>query len=276
MIQINNLQFRYPRKPQLFQGLDLQLEQGRIYGLLGKNGTGKSTLLKLIQGVLFPQQGAITVGGALSSDRKAAMLEDIFFLSEEYELPSIAIKAFVQAYGPLYPKYDNDKFNRLLEGFEVDARSKLSELSYGQKKKVLISFGLASNCRYLLMDEPTNGLDIPSKRQFRKAMLTEFRTDQIVIISTHQIRDLNQLLESVIIIEGGKILFNQSVAELEDKLTFETRLNAEVVAESLYTDRVAGGYLHLLPNTSGEPSEIDLEVLFNAVIEDQQKINAHF
>ena len=276
MINIENLHFNYSRKPQLFSGLDLQLHPGRIYGLLGKNGTGKSTLLKLIQGVIFPKAGHIEVDGHLSKARKPAMLQEIFFLTEEYELPSININNYLKAYRPFYPKFDEVKFYRLLEGFEIERNSKLTELSYGQKKKVLISFALATNCRYLLMDEPTNGLDIPSKRQFRKAMLTEFRDDQIVIISTHQIRDLNQLLESVVIIEGGKILFNQSVTALEDKLSFVTQLSAEPVADSIYVDRVAGGYLHVVPNVTGTPSEIDLEVLFNAVLVDQQTINAQF
>lgn len=276
MIHINNLHFNYSHKPQLFKGLNLDLEHGRIYGLLGKNGTGKSTLLKLILGTLFPKTGHITVASHPAKSRKPEMLQEIFFLSEDYELPAIRIEAYRKAYQPFYPKFDMEKFYRLLESFEIDKGSKLTELSFGQKKKVLISFALATNCRYLIMDEPTNGLDIPSKRQFRKAMLSEFRSDQIAIISTHQIRDLNQLLEAVIILEGGKILLNQSVSDLEDKLSFVTRLNADPVADSLYVDRVAGGYLHLVPNVTGEPSEMDLEILFNAVLEDQQKINAHF
>ena len=275
MIQIQNLKFNYRRKPQLFRDLHLTLEQGKIYGLLGKNGTGKSTLLKLIQGALFSREGALNVKGSSASERRPGILSDIYFLTEDYELPSVRIKDYVSAYRPFYPRFDSARFDELVEIFEVPKGVRLNEISFGQKKKVLISFALATGCQYLIMDEPTNGLDIPSKKQFRKAMLGGFKEDQVVIISTHQIRDLNQLLESVIIIDQGKILFHKTVSEMEEKLNFEMD-HTEHLDGSLYSERVAGGYLHLMPNAAGTPSEIDLEVLFNAVIEDQDKITAHF
>lgn len=276
MIQIQNLNFHYKKSQPLFQGLDLDLQPGKIYGLLGKNGTGKSTLLKLLIGALFPKSGRIEVKSKSSQDRLPKMLSDVFFLSEDYELPAIAIKSYLAAYAPFYPKFDRDYFWSLLEIFDLDKSASLGGLSYGQKKKVLISFAIATGCKYMLMDEPTNGLDIPSKSQFRKAMLSGFKEDQIVIISTHQIRDLNQLLENVIIIDSGMILFNEAVSTVEDKLSYTRSHTAESAESSFYTERVAGGYLNLVPNNSGEPSEVDLEILFNAVIQDRQALSAHF
>jgi len=266
MISIENLHFAYSRKKDLFDDLNLEMQEGKIYGLLGKNGTGKSSLLKLIIGVLFPKQGKITIDKYNSSDRHPDFLQDVFFLSEDYELPAISISDYVKANKPFYTKFDQAKFKEYLEMFEVDIDSNLQKLSYGQRKKALISFGIATNAKYLLLDEPTNGLDIPSKSQFRKVLLKGFRDDQIMIISTHQIRDLNQLIESVLIIENGKIIFKSDVFDLEEKLIFTKSLSEDPPQSTIYTESVAGGYIHIQANENGKASEVELEVLFNAVI----------
>lgn len=276
MIDIQNLDFYYSKKKPLFQNLDLNLYPGKIYGLLGKNGTGKSSLLKLLTGGLFPKSGHVKINNVYSGQRLPSLLEDIFFLSEDYEMPNISIKNYLSAYAPFYKKFDNKKFNELLDVFEIPIDNTLAKMSYGQKKKVLISFGIATQARFLLMDEPTNGLDIPSKSQFRKALLSGFKQDQTVIISTHQIRDLNQLIESVIIIENGKIIFNKDVVEIEDKLTFEKSLSTNTSSNAIYSEMIAGGYINIYPNRSDEISEIELEVLFNAIIKDKESINQLF
>ena len=273
MINIQNMHFSYSKGKSLFDEMNLQLNEGKIYGLLGRNGTGKSSLLKLITGVLFPKKGEITIDQFNSINRHPDFLQNVFFLSEDYELPAISIMSYVKANAPLYDKFDHSKFDELLQIFEVDETAILSKLSYGQKKKVLISFGVATNAKYLFMDEPTNGLDIPSKSQFRKVLLSGFREDQIVIISTHQIRDLNQLIESVIIIEEGKIILNQDVNSLEEKLTFHKSISETDSNDTLYSELMPGGYVHISPNKEGTISEVELEVLFNAVIKDSNSIN---
>ncbi len=275
MITIEKLNFAYSKKNPLFQDLELKLAPGKIYGLLGKNGTGKSSLLKLLTGSVFPKSGSIKIEDFNAPSRRPAYLEDVFFLSENYELPAISIDAFAKANGPLYSKFDALKFKSFVQLFEVDYNSNLEKLSYGQRKKVLISFAIATNARYLFLDEPTNGLDIPSKSQFRKALLSGFKDDQTVIISTHQIRDLNQLIESVIIIEKGQIIFNKDVFELEEKLFF-TRSLQETEEGSMYSEMMPGGYVHVFPNTTGDISEVELEVLFNAVIKNPSLFNQQF
>lgn len=266
MIQIENLDFWYTKKKPLFSKLNLRMTPGKIYGLLGKNGTGKSTLLKLLVGGLFPKQGTVRVGEYQAKNRQPEMLEDLYFLPEDMTHSAISIQAYENAYSGFYPKFDHQKFLELLSLFEVQLDSKLSDLSFGQRKKVMISFGLATNTKYLLMDEPTNGLDIPSKSQFRKALLRGFIEDQIVIISTHQIRDLNQLIETVIILDNGQVIFNQDVLDIEEQLLFTKSISEEALPELIYSEGIAGGYVHLQPNSTGEPSEVELEVLFNAVI----------
>jgi len=276
MIAISDLHFSYNKKQRLFQGLDLELQEGKIYGLLGKNGTGKSTLLKLINGVLFPDNGNIYVSSYTAMSRKPAMLEQIFFLSEEFHLPAITPENYIKAYSSFYPKFDKAKFEDILNTFEVPRGSKLSNLSLGQKKKMAIAFGLSTNCKYLLFDEPTNGLDIPSKSQFRKVIATGFREDQVVIISTHQIRDLSNLIESVIIIEDGKIIFSKDVFEVEEKILFTKSLSSEANADSLYSEMITGGYVHLHPNPDNEPSDVELEALFNAIISNKESLTKLF
>ncbi len=276
MINLEKLHFSYSAKKSLFADLDLELKPGKVYGLLGKNGTGKSSLLKLIVGAIFAKKGNCMVNGVASSDRDPNILSEIFFLSENYETPANSIKDFVSANGPLYPKFDQKKFFSFLEIFEIDRDSNLEHLSYGQRKKVIISFAIATNVKYLLLDEPTNGLDIPSKSQFRKALLSGFQEDQIVIISTHQIRDLNQLIESIIIIEDGKILFHKDVFELEEKLLFSKSLSDGNDADVIYSEMVPGGYIHIRTNPNNEPSEVELEVLFNAIIQNKTSFNQYF
>lgn len=273
MIAIQQLNFGYSKKQSLFTDLDLELAAGKIYGLLGKNGTGKSTLLKLIVGALFPKSGSVAIDNYSSMDRHPDMLNDLFLLPEDFSFPTVRINDFVRAYAPFYPKFDRSQFEGLLEIFEVDSDSNLGKLSFGQRKKVIISFGLATNARYLLMDEPTNGLDIPSKSQFRKAILKGFLEHQTMIISTHQIRDLNQLIEAVLIIDNGKIIFNQDVFEIEEKLYFSKSLREEDLPDLLHVESATGGYVHIQPNSGQRSSQVELEVLFNAVIQNPAAIN---
>lgn len=273
MIDIKNLTFSYTKKHKLFDNLSQSLVKGKIYGLLGKNGTGKSTLLKLINGVLFPKEGNISVADYDSSQRNPLMLKEIFFLSENYELPALKDSQFVKAYAPFYENFDHDQFNRNVEIFEIPKNRRLDKLSLGQKKKFIIAFGIATNAKYLLLDEPTNGLDIPSKSQFRKIIASGFSEDQIVIISTHQIRDLSKLIESVIIIDDGKIIFSKDLFEVEDKLLFTKSLSEQGEGNPIYSELLGGAYMHIYPNQQNDPSEVELEVLFNAILTKGETIN---
>ena len=193
MISIDNLSFAYKKKP-VFDGLNLEFKAGHVYGLLGRNGTGKTSLLRNIAGLLFPKKGSITVNGCTPSKRLPIFLEDVFMVPEEFYLPDIPIATYIKNYAPFYPRFDNDKFNKYISVFEIPADSTLQNMSYGQKKKVLLAFAVATNARVLLMDEPTNGLDIMSKSQFRKILAEALDEERCIIISTHQVKDLENLL----------------------------------------------------------------------------------
>ena len=201
MIDVSNIKFSYPGQSSLvFNDFSLRLEQNRIYGLLGKNGTGKSTLLYLIAGLLRPGRGTVTVDGAPATERRAEMLSEIFLVPEEFDLPKCRLNEYVRLNRTFYPRFSDDILSSCLSEFGLPENPNLQELSMGQKKKVFMSFALATCTKYLLMDEPTNGLDIPSKSQFRKVVAQSMTEDRTLIISTHQVHDVEQLLDHILIL----------------------------------------------------------------------------
>ena len=220
MINIQNIKFAYSREVVL-DGFSLQFDKGGIYGLLGKNGTGKSTLLYLMMGLLRPQNGIVTVDGIDTTLRRPEVLSEMFLVPEEYDLPAIALSAYVKAIKPFYPRYSEDLLKQCLANFEMSTDIILGQLSMGQKKKVYMSIALASNTRYLLMDEPTNGLDILSKSQFRKVVIEGMSEDKTIIISTHQVHDVELLLDHVCIIERNKVLLNEPLVEKDEPINLE-------------------------------------------------------
>lgn len=275
MVQIKNMSFGY-RKGRLFKELDLSLTPGNIYGLLGKNGAGKTTLLKIMSGLRLPQGGQVTVLGLDPAKRPAHLLEEICFISEDLHVPPISGDLFERIYAPLYPRFSATDFRAYLREFELDASKKLSELSYGQKKKFLLAFGLASRCRMLLMDEPTNGLDIPSKSQFRRLLARAGATDQVILISTHQVRDMENLIDPIIILDDGRIIFQQPLQEASRKLTAGLEREEPRDGSALYAEKSLGGWVVVREKSGGEETNIDLETLFNAVTTNREKVQALF
>ena len=273
MIQLQNLEFSYSKKASLLSNLTLQLEAGRIHGLLGKNGEGKSTLLKLISGLVFPTQGQIEVMGFEPEKRQPEMLQEIFFLPEELPQLTLSVENYEKVYAPFYPNFSSAQFNEYLKEFDVDLKnSMLNKLSHGQKKKVMIAFGLAANTKLLLMDEPTNGLDIPSKGQFRRMVASAVNEDRCLIISTHQVRDLDSLIDSIIIMDRHEIVFNEPVENITKKLLFKVADRNETDETVIYSEDSLRGLYQVKENTTGEESKLDIELLFNAIFTDKKRI----
>ena len=266
MIEIKNISFGYGGKfSSVFQDFSLSIESGRIYGLLGKNGTGKSTLLYLIAGLLRPSKGEISVQGLAPQRRLPETLQDIFIVPEEFELPKMSLEQYVRINAPFYPRFSWDDLRRNLRDFELSESLNLGALSMGQKKKVYMSFALATNTRLLLMDEPTNGLDIPAKGQFRKVVSSSMTDDRTILISTHQVGDVNVLLDYVTILEGSRLLANCSTAELAELLCFDQRPVGAPTDDALFAYPYIGGHLVVSANTEGVDTPLNLELLFNAV-----------
>lgn len=271
MIEIRDMSFGYTRE-MLFDHLDLVLEPGSIYGLLGKNGAGKTSLLKLIAGLRFPKTGKLSVLGHDPAKRPVHLLEDIFFMTEEFTVPPITPRVYASLYAPFYPKFDHALFVENLKEFELTEKKKLTEVSFGQKKKFHLAFGLATGARLLLLDEPTNGLDIPSKSQFRKLLAAACRDDRVILVSTHQVRDMQSLIDPIVILENGKIIFKQPMEEVTRRLTVRLEQTEPSGNGILFSDQVPGGWVVVRPNTGGEETHVDLESLFNTVIAKPGKV----
>ncbi|MFD1143493.1 ATP-binding cassette domain-containing protein [Larkinella insperata] len=276
MIELANLTFGYTPKKILYRDLDLSLRPGSIYGLLGKNGAGKSSLLRLMGGLLYPTAGTINVAGFIPRKREPAFLQEMYFIPEEIYLPSVSLNRFIDTMGPFYPKFSESQFRKYLVEFDVPPDQKLTAMSYGQKKKVIISFGLATNTQILIMDEPTNGLDIPSKSQFRKIVSSALAPERLMLISTHQVRDLDNLIDGIIIIDESEILLNHSLTDIGDRLMFGTLSSVTEADRVLYAEPSMRGYSVVMENLEQEDSRVDLERLFNAVVTNRDGIKNIF
>jgi ABC-2 type transport system ATP-binding protein len=275
MVTINELKFSYSKKQQpLFQDLTCELRPGSIVGLLGKNGAGKTSLLKLMIGLLRPTDGSVRVMGHQPSEREPSLLRDIYFLPEEFYQPGISIRNYVKANSGFYPRFDTELLHRLIGDFELPENKRLNQLSYGQKKKFLISFALSTKCRLLVLDEPTNGLDIPSKGIFRRVMAGSLDDDQLVIISTHQVRDVENLIDRVLMLENGRFIMQKNIYEISSKLHFATTSSPDDDENILYREAVPGGYKVITPQTNGE-SSVDIELLFNAISNGTEKMKEY-
>lgn len=261
MIKIRDLSFSYGNN-QVLKNISMELLDGRIYGLLGENGVGKTTLLTLLAGLKKPQSGSIDVDGMTPFNRQPSFLSGIFYLPDEVPSVRMTAKGFAEDKGLFWKGFDMDKFHEIMQVLEADASMRMDQMSYGQLKKTYISFALACNTRYLLMDEPTNGLDIPSKSQFRKAVSKYTSEDSTMLISTHQVRDLEAIIDPIIILDRKDVLLNASLDEISEKLYFD--YSSTIDEHALYSELIPGGCIQVLLNSSGEESKVNIEALFNA------------
>lgn len=266
MIHVQGLEFGYTRSRKVFRGLELELGQGSIMGLLGRNGEGKTTLLKLLTGQLLRQSGQLEVLGHDPKRRQVSFLQQVYLLPEEVAVPSISIAKFFEVNGAFYPSYDAALGRELLQIFSLSPEMNLKKISQGQKKKALIAFALALRVPLLLMDEPTNGLDIPSKSEFRRVLAQYTSEEQTIIISTHQVRDLEQIIDSVLVLEQGAIICQATVSEIASRLRFAPVQPGEA-SQPLYTEQSPLGLLGVFARDADEEAEdFSMELFFNALL----------
>ncbi len=273
MIEIKDLAFSYGKMP-ILKSITTTLEEGRIYGLLGENGVGKTTLLTLLCGLKKVCSGSITTDGENPFDRTPTLLQNQFYLPDEVLPVAMKAECFAKERGAFWPDYDHSKFLEIMKEFENDPAKKMNQMSAGQLKKTYISLALACGCKYIFMDEPTNGLDIPSKTQFRSAIMKYTSDDSTIVISTHQVRDLENIIDPIIILDRQDVLLNASVEEITSKLYFD--YGTQLHPESLYSEQLPGGFIQVYPNSTGEDSKINVEALFNAVHKNKELIKGMF
>lgn len=273
MIRIEKLGFSYGQVPVL-KNITMNLEPGKIYGLLGENGVGKTTLLTLLAGLKKPLQGSIDIDGSAPYSRTPQVLENQFYLADEMLPVPMKAAEYALITGEFWPNYKQDTFEEIMELFENTSDNKMSEMSTGQLKKTYISLALALGCKYLFLDEPTNGLDIPSKAQFRSALMKYTGEDSTIVISTHQVRDLENIIDPIIILDRQDVLLNASLEEISRKLYFD--YGTQLHPESLYSEQLPGGFIQVYPNAEGADSKVNIEALFNAVHHNKEFIKGLF
>ena len=307
MIKIENLKFSYGSK-SIFEGVSTELKPGMIYGLLGQNGVGKTTLLKLLAGLLKPQEGSCTIeipqsgaaqqggterqygaerqdGAAMQCGaaqparliphrRRPDFLEKVFYLPEDVVAPGVKIETYVKNTCSFYPNFSYEKFARIADEFKVETDCKFNKLSFGQQKKAFIAMALSMGTEVLLLDEPSNGLDIPSKIALRKSIAENITEEQTVIISTHQVKDLESIIDPIIILDHKGVLLNRSVEEISERLHFS--LSANECKEALYSQQQFNGFLTIKENLNGEETKPDLEALFNCCLSNKERIKELF
>lgn len=262
MIEIKNLAFSYG-KNDVLDNITMTLEPGCIYGLLGENGVGKTTLLTLLCGLKKPKGGSISVDGQTPSLRKPSLLGMQYYLPDEVAPVNLPANVWAKATGRFWSDFDMNKWEEVMGVFENETTHKMSQMSAGQLKKTYIAFALATNARYIYMDEPTNALDIPGKSQFRSAIMKYTAEDSTIVISTHQVRDLEDIIDPIIILDRKSVLLNATLQEVSEHLFFD--YGTTLQNDSLYTEQLPGGFIQVRPNATGAESKVSVEALFNTV-----------
>lgn len=277
MITFKDVCFSYRRNIPVLSNLSLQIEPGTVCGLLGRNGVGKSTMLYLTAGLLRPRSGQVLCNGYIPSDRQVNFLNDIFIVPEEFDLPPITLDEYVRINSVFYPKFNLDLMHSILEIFALPGNINLGALSLGQKKKAFLSFALACNTSILLLDEPTNGLDITAKRMFRAAITAAMTDDKTIIISTHQVYDVENILDHVVIADNNRILLNRPMIDIQTKLRFGYTQDPEQAKRALFSIPMPGGFnvVEFLDNPDRE-TEVNLETLFELTNSNPELINQLF
>lgn len=273
MIELKNISFSYG-KHSVLNNVTLQLQPGSIYGLLGENGVGKSTLLKILAGLLRAKNGTCTVNNFTPTKRQPSFLGSIYYLPEDFTGVDIEVETYAMQVGAFYPNFSTERFFKMIAEFDVNPKAKFTKLSFGQQKKAIISLALSLNTDVLLMDEPSNGLDIPSKVILRRMIAENVMENQLIIISTHQVRDLENLIDPIVILDREGILLNESIQQISEKLSFS--LESQRDTNSLYSEPALNGYMTVRENTIGIETAVDLEALFNATLANKKRIHSIF
>ena len=266
MLDIRNISFTYGKGNYVLNDFSFSISKGGVYGLLGRNGVGKSTLLYLIAGLLTPDRGEVLLNGDNTRRRHPSTLSQIFIVPEEFDLPAISLKRYVGLYAPLYPRFSYADMKRYLEMFELNDDINLGRLSMGQKKKAYMSFALACNTPILLMDEPSNGLDIPGKSAFRRVVSASASDERIIIISTHQVRDIDHILDHILVMSNSNVVLDASVSEITNRLSFLTTNEPSLIDRALFTMPSPEGWSIVVENIDNNDTDLNLETLFGFVL----------
>ncbi|OXS56342.1 ABC transporter ATP-binding protein [Cohnella sp. CIP 111063] len=231
MIELKYVDKRYPTSNALLYIHELKIGKGEVVGILGENGSGKTTLLKAIMGIGELQNGEITIEG----QPVVRQYERMAFITEEGGfLPNKTPLEYADFLSAFFPRFDRPYFEQLLERFELPTRRKARTFSKGQKMKLEMSAGLAKRPDYLLLDEPFVGKDVFSRRDSLKLMMSGLRGDETVLITTHLIDEIENVIDRAIVLHKGLIRADFRIDDLREEGRSLTDAMEEVRQSSPY------------------------------------------
>ena len=205
ILECKNLTKSYKKNVPVLQGLNLNIPAGRIVGLLGPNGCGKSTLIKLIAGLLQPNSGEITVGGLPVGENSKALIS--YLPERTYFNNRMKVSDLVTYFGEFYEDFDADRAYVLLADLNIDPKARLKTLSKGTKEKVQLILVMSRNAKLYLLDEPIAGVDPAAREYILSTIVSNYNPEASIIITTHLITDVEQVLDDFVFLGfGGKVL----------------------------------------------------------------------
>ncbi|MDY5805933.1 MAG: ABC transporter ATP-binding protein [Lachnospira sp.] len=214
IVQISGLNKSYGYK-QIIKDMNLNLEGGKIIGLLGPNGSGKSTLIKILGGVLKPDSGNVTIDGkqiGIDTKRIVSYLPERTYLS-----PSMKVREAISMFADFYEDFRTERAEEMLNRLNINLNDTIKSLSKGTREKVQLVLVMSRDALVYLLDEPMGGVDPAAREYILKTILSNYNENACVIISTHLISDVEKVLDQVLFIQNGNVILNSTVDEIRDE-----------------------------------------------------------
>lgn len=213
ILRCRNLGKRYGNHTAL-AGVDLDIPRGRITGLLGQNGSGKTTFMKLVSGLLVPSEGEVLVGGHRPGPESKKIVS--YLPATEYLPQWMTVENLLGFFRDFYEDFDRNTAEDMLERLSISPKARLKTLSKGTKEKVQLILAMSREAELYLLDEPIGGVDPASRDYILKTIISNYREDSSVIISTHLIADVEPILDDVIFIQNGQIVLRRAVDDIRE------------------------------------------------------------
>lgn len=214
LLEINNLNKSFDNK-EILKDINLSIQSGKIIGLLGKNGVGKTTLIKLINDLLTPTSGEILIKGqkiGVETKKVISYLPERTYLNKQMKVSEV-----ISYFGDFYDNFDSEKAKKLLKDLDLDINQKLTQMSKGMQEKVQLVLVMSRNADLYVLDEPLGGVDPATRDYILDTILSNFNENASVIISTHLISDIEKILDEVIFIDKGQIVLQSDADKLRKK-----------------------------------------------------------
>ena len=213
LLEIKNLNKSFDDK-EILKDINLNIKSGKIIGLLGKNGVGKRTLIKLINDLLTPTSGEILIKGqkiGVETKKVISYLPERTYLNKQMKVSEV-----ISYFADFYDNFDTEKAKKLLKDLDLDINQKLAKMSKGMQEKVQLVLVMSRNADLYVLDEPLGGVDPATRDYILDTILSNFKEDASVIISTHLISDIERILDEVVFIDKGKIILQSNADELRN------------------------------------------------------------